>query len=137
MVQNKKLFSIAIDFDGTIALNGFPDITKAKINSDFIYLLEQTKSFIKSIGLKPIIILWTCRTNNSKGSYLSDAVEFCKKHKIHIDYVNENPTYQLKMFENVKIYTPSPKIYADLYLDDLAYNANEYFLHEIYQKYKK
>lgn len=92
----------AVDFDGTIVENEFPDIgpINQKVRK---FLLER-----KEKG--NIIILWTTRDNEKLG----EAVEFCDNHGIPIDYVNRNVPWL--DFET------SNKIFADVYVDDRGYN---------------
>ena len=117
----KKKFIIAVDFDGTIADNAFPDIRQAKLCKTIVGDLKYFRAILEKEGFEPIVVLWTCRSDNEKGSFLSDAVQFCKNHEIQIDYVNESPEHP--MFEGMKVEKPSPKIYADFYLDDKASSA--------------
>lgn len=61
---------IAVDFDGTLCENKWPEIGEP--NTNLIgYLIEMRKSF----GAK--IILWTCRV----GEMLDKAVNWCSEHK--------------------------------------------------------
>ena len=92
---------IAVDFDGTLCDECFPNIGEP--NLPLIYaLLEQ-----KRLGIK--LILWTCRC----GDRLSEAVEWCKLQGLTFDAVNEN------LPEIIDLYgSDSRKITADLYIDD-------------------
>ena len=92
---------IAVDFDGTLVENDFPDIGKAiSITQDFIR--ERIKEGDK-------VILWTCRT----GEYLDKAIRYCKSVGINFDAVNNN------LPEVVNEYEDNPrKVFADIYLDD-------------------
>lgn len=92
----------AVDFDGTIVENEFPDI--GSINQ------EVRKFLLKRKEKGNIIILWTTRDNEK----LDEAVEFCDNHGIPIDYVNRNVPWL--------DFDTSDKIFADVYVDDRGYN---------------
>lgn len=92
---------IAVDFDGTLCENCYPDIGNPKID-----VIEKLKS-CQDKGHK--LILWTCRSNK----HLEDAVEWCKKYGLVFDAVNENPHYEIAKWNN----NPR-KVGADYYLDD-------------------
>ena len=99
---------IAVDFDGTIAEHKFPDIGNP-VPGAFHWL----KKF-REAGAG--IILWTMRSDGQKhGPTLTQAVEFCRKHGIEFDGINENPTQ--------KTWTCSPKAYAHIYIDDAAFGC--------------
>lgn len=97
---------LAVDFDGTIVTDEFPNIGKPNVG-----IIEQLKN-LKSSGVK--LILWTCRTNNNSGEcYLDNAVNWCEKQGLMFDAVNDN------VQETKDFYGQNPrKIFADLYLDD-------------------
>lgn len=90
---------IAIDCDGTIMTHEYP-----KIGKD-IGAIPVLKRLIKN-GHK--LILWTMRSDNK----LAEAVEWLEQNNVTLTYINRNPT-QLE-------WTNSPKIYAELYIDDAA-----------------
>ena len=100
MMLERRPVIIAIDFDGTIVTNNFPDI------GELIPKAKETIKRLKDEG--NILILWTCREGNN----LDKALEFCKKEGIEFDAVNEN--YKQLPFKT------SSKIYADYYIDDRA-----------------
>lgn len=98
---------IAIDYDGTIALDSFPQagtpnwpvINRAKE--------EQING--------AILILWTCRT----GKDLEVALEACANWGLHFMAVNDNP------IDRQKHWGDNPrKVYADEYWDDHAVTVN-------------
>ena len=103
MNEGRKIY--AVDFDGTLAETNFPEII-APIESTF-ELCRQ----IKERG--DVLILWTCRA----GKDLEDAVLFCREHGLEFDYINENVPEHIKEFNN-----DCRKIYADMYIDDKAWN---------------
>lgn len=69
---------IAVDFDGTLFENAWPDVG-APIEKNINKLKAE-----QADGAK--VILWT----NRVGGALDKAVNFCKEHGIHLDAVNEN-----------------------------------------------
>ena len=94
---------IAIDFDGTIVENEFPEI------GDPVPLAIETILDLQKMGNE--IILWTVRI----GIPLKEAYEYCTKNGITFLGVNENPTQ--------KFWNGSPKAYASLYIDDAAFGC--------------
>ena len=106
-----KINIIAVDFDDTLSLGGYPDCGKPSA-AGFSVL----RNFRKRGGK---LILWTCRT----GEDLTAAVEFCRQYGLEFDAINENVEEQLESWRqycarNNKECIVSPKIYADLYIDD-------------------
>jgi hydroxymethylpyrimidine pyrophosphatase-like HAD family hydrolase len=100
-MSNSKI--IAVDFDGTLVEDRFPEIgepTRQTINA---LLAEQAR------GAR--VILWTCR----RGAELEAAVEWCKAHRIKLDAVNANIPEMIAVFGE-----DTRKIYADEYWDDRA-----------------
>ena len=95
---------IAVDFDGTLVEDKFPDIG---LPNDLVVesiLYEQTQ------GSK--IILWTCRN----GKALEEAVKFCiDELGLHFDAINEN-------LDEIKVLYggDTRKVFADEYWDDKA-----------------
>ena len=106
---NSKI--IAVDFDGCLVTNRFPDIGKPIWN-----VISKLKNEIKK-GAK--VILWTCRA----GTKLEEAVAFCIGHGIHLDAVNENlPNVAASMGGDTR------KIFANEYWDDRAIRMpNSYY----------
>lgn len=94
---------IAVDFDGTLCKNNYPNIGEA--NEELINHLKR----IQSKGDK--IILWTCRV----GEKLEAAVAWCKKRGLIFDAVNENLPESIAEFGS-----DTRKIFADEYIDDAA-----------------
>jgi hydroxymethylpyrimidine pyrophosphatase-like HAD family hydrolase len=91
---------IAVDFDGTIVENRYPDIGKPKL-----FAFETLKELQKK---KYLLILWTYRA----GKALDEAVEFCKENGVEFYAVNKN--FPEEQYDN----TISRKIAADIYIDD-------------------
>ena len=97
-----KIF--AIDFDGTLVENNYPEIGKPKLN--IINFCKERQR------LGDTIILWTCRT----GRYLEEALEFlCNRYTFIPDYINENAPYDKEIYP-----IEGRKINADYYIDDKA-----------------
>ena len=96
---------IAVDFDGTLCSDCYPEIGEANIP-----LVQELKENIKR-GNR--IILWSCRC----GERLEEAIRWCSDHGLQFDAVNENIPEVLKYYGS-----DSRKIYADIYIDDRAYN---------------
>lgn len=92
---------IAVDFDGTIVEHKYPEIG-IELEGALDTLRE-----LQRRGHK--IILWTCRA----GDDLAKARQWLVKRDFIPDAINENVKLE---------WTPvSPKIYADLYIDDRNY----------------
>ena len=91
---------IAVDFDGTIVENRYPEIGKPVLFA-FETLLE-----LQNQGHR--LILWTFRY----GSSLDQAVAFCKEKGIEFYAVNKS--YPEEVFDH----TQSRKIQADIFIDD-------------------
>lgn len=97
---------IAVDFDGTIVKHRFPYIGE-EVPEAFQWL----KRF-QHMGAE--LFLWTVRGPDHQqfGDGLTDAVEFCRSKGIEFAGINHNP--------NCAIKTGSPKIHADVFIDDAA-----------------
>ena len=107
---------IAVDFDGTCVTHEFPEVGKD------IGAVPVLKELVKK-GHK--IILYNMRSHpdkNNQGKTLSggiisndtlqDAIDWFKENEIPLWGINENPKQ--------KEWTSSPKIYANIYIDDAA-----------------
>ena len=92
---------IAVDFDGTLCTDCFPDIGQP--NTALIELLQGLKQQGRQI------ILWTCRC----GKQLEEAVEWCRKRELEFDAVNENLPEIIEKYGS-----DGRKMYADVYIDD-------------------
>ena len=91
---------IAVDFDGTVVKHRYPHLGGELVNAT-----DVLKRLVKA-GHK--LILLTMRD----GDRLEQARQWFKDRDVYIWAVNENP--------DQKNWTSSPKIYADIYIDDLA-----------------
>lgn len=99
---------IAVDFDGTLCKNAWPDIGPPNLPV-LHYIIHQ-----QSTGAK--IILWTCR----KDHQLDAAVQWCKEHNLIFDAINENLPEIINRFGG-----DCRKVYADEYLDDKSIRLPE------------
>ena len=93
---------IAVDFDGTLVENKFPNIGEP------IWKVINNLKTHQINGDK--IILWTCRD----GDRLRQAVEYCiDELGLHFDAINEN-------LDEIKVLwgNDTRKVYADEYWDD-------------------
>ncbi|HKJ49227.1 MAG TPA: hypothetical protein VJ973_09075 [Christiangramia sp.] len=92
--------TLAVDFDGTIVENRFPEIGKP-----ILFAFESLKK-LQEEGHR--LILWTYRS----GEKLDEAVEFCKKNGLTFYAINKS--YPEEEFDD----TISRKILADIFIDD-------------------
>ena len=99
---------IAVDFDGTLCENKWPEIGRPRMKEIEYVKDEQEK------GAK--IILWTCRT----GELLDKAIEWCKLYEIYFDAVNANLPETIEYMEG-----DTRKIFADEYIDDKYVNIDK------------
>lgn len=97
-MQYKKV--VAVDFDGTIVEDEFPNIGAIKQETVDRMLIEKARG--------SVIILWTCRG----GKVLRKAIKFLNENNIPYDFINENP---LNPYGDT-----TRKIYAHEYWDDKA-----------------
>ena len=107
----KKKLIIAVDFDGTLCMTDFPQIIRQTQKQK--KLLKNLKK-LKKKGHK--LILWTCRGDNKKYPALTDAIKWCKKMGLTFDSINKNIKGQKKLSGF------SPKVIADIYIDDKCVN---------------
>lgn len=98
---------IAVDFDGTICADRFPEIGEP------LFGAVESLLKLKENGYK--LILWTCRTDLPERQYLTEAVEFCRRLGLEFDAVNDNvPDAPFIEKGNCR------KVFADFYIDDKA-----------------
>lgn len=97
---------IAIDFDGTIVGHDYPRIGAEAPNA-FKVLRK-----LQEGGHKLILLTMRC------GRELQDALAYCADRGVKFWAVNENPEQSG--------WTSSRKVYANLYIDDLALGAPMY-----------
>ncbi len=91
---------IAIDFDGTIVEDAYPDIGKP-----MLFAFETMKELHKQ---RHQLILWTYRS----GTELQEAVEFCRSNGIEFYAVNRS--YPEEEYDPES----SRKIHAHIFIDD-------------------
>lgn len=96
-------YIIAVDFDGTLVEDKFPEIGKPR-EEVWRELFEAQDRGVK-------IILWTSRDNER----LKAAVEFCTGRGLHFDAINDNLDECKILFDN-----DTRKVYANEYWDDKA-----------------
>lgn len=113
--MNNLPYTIAIDFDGTLCADKFPEIGEAN------YRLISALIEYKKDNPEVKYILWTCRDNNSAEKYLDKAVEFCRQFGLEFDAVNENLPETQALFGN-----DTRKVFADKYLDDKNMSINDF-----------
>ena len=94
---------IAVDFDGTIVMDDFPDIGYPVPNA--------INTIQKLIDNDHKIVLWTARS----GKYLDEAVEFLRDEGITLWGINSNPTQHK--------WSSSPKAHCDMFIDDKAFGC--------------
>ncbi len=99
---------VAVDFDGVIVEDKYPAIGQVHLE-----VIELCKQFRKE-GAK--LILWTSR----EGKLLNDAVQFCIKHGLVFDTINDNIPEAINLFGS-----NSRKVYANIYIDDRIFIPQE------------
>lgn len=96
-------YIIAVDFDGTLVDDEFPNIGKKREK------VWNAMEYARSKGAK--IILWTSRDHHN----LDAAVEYCRQQGFEFDAVNENLKECREMFDN-----DTRKVFANEYWEDKA-----------------
>lgn len=91
----------AVDFDGTLCIDQYPQIGEPRPSVIAFVKAERAR------GAK--LILWTCRC----GADLSAALEWCAERGLTFDAVNENLPEHIAKYNN-----DCRKVYADRYIDD-------------------
>ena len=94
---------IAVDFDGTLCENKYPEIGEPRLEVIERLLQEQRKG--------AHTILWTCR----RGEELAAAIYWCVERGLVFDAINDNLKYIVDEYGG-----DTRKIYADEYWDDKA-----------------
>lgn len=107
--MNDEYKVYAVDFDGTLCEDKYPDIG-APNDALIISLI-----LLRRQGNK--LILWTCRS----GEYLDQAVDWCKRQGLEFDAVNENLPERIQLYGN-----DCRKIGYDVLIDDKAVDLEEY-----------
>ncbi len=104
-IGEKDTSIIAVDFDGTLCENKWPEIGEP-ISAVIDYVKRRQANGAR-------LILWTNRT----GKQLEEAALWCKKHDIILSAVNENLPDIIEKFGG-----DSRKIFANEYIDDRSVN---------------
>lgn len=94
--------TIAVDFDGTIVTDRYPEI-----GEELPFAVETLKMFVRDYHR---VILWTVR----EGKALKEAVDWC--HERGLDFYAVNRDYPEETTENNRYF--SRKIKADVFIDD-------------------
>lgn len=93
---------VAIDFDGTIVEDKYPEIGALK---------PEAKKYINKLRADGYeVIIWTTRTHLK----LLEAIEFLAKEGIKYNEINQSSQANLMMYNG----QDSRKIFADMYIDD-------------------
>ena len=106
---NRKLV-LAIDFDGTIVTDAYPNIGQ---------LLPNAKQCINDLYEKHNceIVIWTCRT----GVEEFNCRNFLIENNMHFTTINQNTPAVICRWNK----DDSRKVYADIYIDDRSQYANK------------
>lgn len=96
---------IAVDFDGVLCENQFPEIGKP--NYEVVSLVRE----MMDAGHE--VVLWTSRN----GQELKNAVKWCDDRGLHFCAVNEPAPSNAEAYDGM-YEVPTRKIYADVYIDD-------------------
>lgn len=95
---------ISVDFDGTICDHAYPEVGELMEGA-----VETLKDFIAA---GHVVILNTCREDEKRRPYLTEAVNFMKKNGVEFASVNTNrPEDEFRD-------KPGRKVFAELYIDD-------------------
>ena len=94
---------VAVDFDGTLCENEWPEIGEPR-QAVIDYVRDQQRQGAK-------LILWT----NRSGEKLDEAVAWCGKHRLVFNAVNENLPEMIEAFGG-----DCRKVFANEYIDDRA-----------------
>ena len=113
-MSDKKLV-IAVDFDGTLCEYDFPDIGE---QTEEQKRLMDHLIYMRTEGHK--LILWTNRGDSKEYPVLTEAIAWCEERGLNFDAINMN------LPDQKKLSGPSPKIMADIYLDDKALHVNDW-----------
>lgn len=99
---------VAVDFDDTLSFAEYPGIS---LDLVAVNIMRQAKKNGHQL------ILWTCRHDEP----LDMAVLACTQNGLQFDAINENePEQQRLWMERTGEKNFSPKVYADIYIDDKA-----------------
>lgn len=105
-------YVIAIDYDGTLC----SDRKNRILNDEILRFAKDAKN----IGC--VIILWTSRCDYE----LQEAIDVCASRGLYFDYINEYPKR-----------TKSPKICADMYIDNKSMIDGKIPIKKFWKQLKK
>ena len=105
-------YVIAIDYDGTLCKDRCNNV----LDEDILYFAKR----VKNIGC--IIILWTSRCDRE----LQEAIDVCRDRGLYFDYINRYPKR-----------TKSPKVCADLYIDNKSVPNGKIPIKKLYKQVLK
>lgn len=120
----RKSLTIAVDFDGTMVTHMFPkigqespgcsDVLKELAGKGVKIILYTMRSNLNCLNPITGKLVSNDTTTKKAGlkTTLEDAVGWCRDREIPLYGVNYNPSQ--------RHWTTSPKVYADLYIDDCA-----------------
>ena len=100
-------YTIAVDFDGTLVMHEYPRI------GNEVPMAFSTLRSLQKMGVR--LILWTMRSDGklAENNYLQQAIRFCRDQDVLFYAINRNPSQDS--------WTNSPKVLADMYVDDSAF----------------
>ena len=112
-------FVIAMDYDGTLFTNSWPDSSACPNHA----VISKLKEFLQHGAC---VALWTCR----EGAVLDTAIEICKRVGLQFHSVNENAPVVKQYLEKHHMSNPLAirKIMASIYVDDSAPGSIDSFL---------
>lgn len=102
---------IAVDFDGVLCRDEFPNI-----GPEITEMVQAIKE-AKTSGIE--VVLWTCRVDVC----LDEAVEWCEKRGLEFSAINDNAPSNKAKYEK-EYPNGTRKVYANYYIDDHAIGYN-------------
>ena len=111
---------LAVDFDGTLFENRYPDVGAPIVGSDAEMLIDKV---IRLQNEGWYIILWSCR----EGGPFATAINEAARHGLVFDAVNRNHPDAHRAFGlPANSYDLPRKIFAHRYLDDRAIELDRF-----------
>lgn len=104
-IRKEDTMIIAVDFDGILCDNEFPEIGKPHY--------EMIAAVREAIDCGHEVILWTSRVDER----LSEAVAWCVDRGLHFTSINDNAPSNKQKYEHLYP-NGTRKVYADVYIDD-------------------
>jgi len=117
--EKMKETTLAIDFDGTLVEDAYPDIGTLKPNAKQVLQRLHDEGYF--------IIVWTCRGSDD----LINTYKFLKDSNVYFDNLNQNSV------KDDIIFLPFPKIFANIYIDDRNLGSIPNDWEDIYKLIKK